>query len=103
LKECYKESYFFQKFIIVIVFYWVNKERGCEKMEEVLYNIEIHRNEENFMGKIYSDIDGVKEFENNRIDRLLRDIIFDMQLALDDELLTRANATDLTEFTDELK
>jgi len=72
-------------------------------MEEVLYNIEIHRNEENFMGKIYSDIDGVKEFENNRIDRLLRDIIFDMQLALDDELLTRANATDLTEFTDELK
>jgi hypothetical protein len=55
------------------------------------------------MGKIYSDIDGVKEFENNRIDRLLRDIIVDMQLALDDELLTRTTATDLTEFIDELK
>jgi len=55
------------------------------------------------MGKIYSDIDGVKEFENNRIDRLLRDIIVDMQLALDDEFSTRTIATDLPEFTDELK
>jgi hypothetical protein len=72
-------------------------------MEEVLYNIEIHRNEGNFMGKIYSDIDGVKEFENNRIDRLLRDIIVDMQLALDDEFSTRTTAADLAEFTDEIK
>lgn len=72
-------------------------------MEEVLYNIEIHRNEGNYMGKIYSDIDGVKEFENNRIDRLLRDIIVDMQLALDDEFSTRTTATDIPEFTDEIK
>jgi hypothetical protein len=72
-------------------------------MEEVLYHIEIHRNEGNYMGKIYSDIDGVKEFENNRIDRLLRDIIVDMQLALDDEFITRTTATDLPEFTDEIK
>ena len=72
-------------------------------MEEVLYNIEIHRNEGNYLGKIYSDIDGVKEFENNRIDRLLRDIIVDMQLALDDEFSTRTIAADLPEFTDELK
>jgi divalent metal cation (Fe/Co/Zn/Cd) transporter len=72
-------------------------------MEEVLYNIEIHRNEGNYMGKIYSDIDGVKEFENNRIDRLLRDIIVDMQLALDDEFSTRMTTVDLTEFTDEVK
>lgn len=72
-------------------------------MEEVLYNIEIHRNEGNFMGKIYSDIDGVKEFENNRIDRLLRDIIVDMQLALDDEFSSRTTASDLPEFTDELR
>ncbi|MBN2600045.1 MAG: hypothetical protein JXA75_05850 [Candidatus Thermoplasmatota archaeon] len=55
------------------------------------------------MGKIYSDIDGVKEFENNRIDRLLRDIIVDMQLALDDEFSTRMTSADLQEFTDELK
>lgn len=53
-------------------------------MEEVLYNIEIHKQEDRYLGKIYSDIDGVKEFKNNRIDRLLRDIIFDMQLALDE-------------------
>ncbi|HWR28022.1 MAG TPA: hypothetical protein VN377_06270 [Candidatus Thermoplasmatota archaeon] len=72
-------------------------------MEEVLYNIEIHRNDGNYMGKIYSDIDGVKEFENNRIDRLLRDIIVDMQLALDDEFSSRMTATDIPEFTDEIK
>ncbi len=72
-------------------------------MEEVLYNIEIHRIEGNYMGKIYSDIDGVKEFENNRIDRLLRDIIVDMQLALDDEFSSRMTATDIPEFTDEIK
>ncbi|KYK23949.1 hypothetical protein AYK25_00860 [Thermoplasmatales archaeon SM1-50] len=72
-------------------------------MEEVLYNIEIHRNEGNYMGKIYSDIDGVKEFENNRIDRLLRDIIVDMQFALDDEFSTRMTSTDPIEFADEIK
>jgi len=60
-------------------------------------------NEGNYMGKIYSDIDGVKEFENNRIDRLLRDIIVDMQLALDDEFSTRMTTVDLTEFPDEVK
>jgi hypothetical protein len=53
-------------------------------MEEVLYNIEIHRNEANYMGKLFSDIDGMKEFENDRIDRLLRDMIVDMQLAFDE-------------------
>jgi hypothetical protein len=53
-------------------------------MEEVLYNIEIHKDAGGFLGKIYSDIDGVKEFNNERIDRLLRDIIIDMQLALDE-------------------
>jgi hypothetical protein len=72
-------------------------------MEEVLYNIEIHRNEGNYLGKIYSDIDGVKEFENNRIDRLLRDIIVDMQLANDDEFSTRSTQTDIPEFPEEIK
>ena len=71
-------------------------------MEEMLYNIEIHRNEGSYLGKIYSDIDGCKEFENNRIDRLLRDIIVDMQLALDDEFSSRA-AMEPPEFIDELK
>jgi hypothetical protein len=71
-------------------------------MEEVLYNIEIHKNEGSYLGKIYSDIDGCKEFENNRIDRLLRDIIVDMQLALDDEFTTRTTM-EPPEFIDELK
>ena len=53
-------------------------------MEEVLYNIEIHKDAGGYLGKIYSDIDGVKEFNNEYIDKLLRDIIFDMQLALDE-------------------
>ncbi|EMR73297.1 hypothetical protein MBGDN05_00112 [Thermoplasmatales archaeon SCGC AB-539-N05] len=52
-------------------------------MEEILYNIEIHRKEGGYLGRIYSDMDGVKEFNNNRIDGLLRDITFDMQLALE--------------------
>ena len=32
-------------------------------MEEVLYNIEIHKDESKYLGRIYSDIDGVKEFK----------------------------------------
>ena len=53
-------------------------------MEEILYNIEIHKDAGGFLGKIYSDVDGIKEFNNKHIDKLLRDIIFDMQLALDE-------------------
>lgn len=53
-------------------------------MEEILYNIEIHKKSDSFLGKIYSDVDGMKEFNNKRIDALLRDMIFDMQLALDE-------------------
>ena len=54
-------------------------------MEEVLYNIEIHRDEENnYMGKIYSDVDGVKEFRNDRIYDLLRDMTVDIELALEE-------------------
>jgi hypothetical protein len=52
-------------------------------MEEVLYDVEINRNDGQYVGKLYSDFDGIKEFSNERIDKLLRDIIFDMQLAHD--------------------
>ena len=69
-------------------------------MEEVLYNIEIHKNLGQYLGKIYSDIDGVKEFNNEHIDRLLRDIIFDMQLAYD-EFSNRT--ADFTENIEEIK
>ncbi|MCK4332666.1 MAG: hypothetical protein KAV40_03705 [Thermoplasmatales archaeon] len=69
-------------------------------MEEVLYNIEIHKDAGGYLGKIYSDIDGVKEFNNEYIDKLLRDIIFDMQLALD-EFSNRS--ADFAEGVEEIK
>lgn len=53
-------------------------------MEEVLYNIEIHKNDESYLGKIYSDVDGVKEFHNDRIYDLLRDMTVDIELALEE-------------------
>ncbi|MCD6237100.1 MAG: hypothetical protein J7K13_04005 [Thermoplasmata archaeon] len=53
-------------------------------MEEVLYNIEIHRDGDIYLGRIYSDVDGMKEFKNHRIEALLRDITLDIQLALDE-------------------
>jgi hypothetical protein len=37
-----------------------------------------------YIGKIYSDIVGVKEFKNGYLEKLLRDITLDMQLALDE-------------------
>ncbi len=53
-------------------------------MEETLYNIEIHKDENGYLGKLYSDVDGVKEFKNEYLDKLLRDITIDMQLALEE-------------------
>ena len=53
-------------------------------MEETLYNIEIHKNETGYLGKLFSDMDGVKEFKNEYLDQLLRDITIDMQLALEE-------------------
>ena len=53
-------------------------------MEETLYNIEIHRNNNGYLGRLFSDVDGVKEFKNEFLDQLLRDITIDMQLALEE-------------------
>jgi hypothetical protein len=53
-------------------------------MEETLYDIEIHKSDGKYLGKLFSDVDGIKEFKNERLDKLLRDISFDMQLALDE-------------------
>lgn len=53
-------------------------------MEETLYNIEIHKDENGYLGRLYSDVDGVKEFKNEYLDKLLRDITIDMQLALEE-------------------
>jgi len=53
-------------------------------MEETLYNIEIHKDTNGYLGKLFSDMDGVKEFKNEYLDQLLRDITIDMQLALEE-------------------
>ena len=53
-------------------------------MEEILYNIEIRKMEDRYLGKMYSDTDGVKEFRNKQLDGLLRDMTIDMQLLLDE-------------------
>ncbi len=53
-------------------------------MEETLYDIEIHRGSEEYIGKIFSDMDGIKEFRSQYLDQLLRDITLDMQLALEE-------------------
>jgi hypothetical protein len=63
-------------------------------MEETLYNIEIHKGIGGYLGRLFSDVDGVKEFKNDQLDKLLRDITLDMQLALEEF----SNRT--TEFTD---
>lgn len=52
-------------------------------MEETLYSIDIYKKKGMYIGKIYSDVDGVKEFRNPKIEGLLREITFDIQLALD--------------------
>jgi hypothetical protein len=53
-------------------------------MEESLYDIEIHRKEDGYIGRLFSDADGIKEFENKHLDLLLRDITLDMQMALEE-------------------
>jgi len=53
-------------------------------MEETLYSIEIHKDNEVYLGRLFSDVDGIKEFKNEYLDQLLRDITVDIQLALEE-------------------
>ena len=53
-------------------------------MEETLYSIEIHRDDDGYLGRLFSDVDGIKEFKNEYLDQLLRDITVDIQLALEE-------------------
>ena len=53
-------------------------------MEETLYDIEINKGDGKFIGKLFSDTYGIKEFKNERLDKLLRDISIDIQLALEE-------------------
>ena len=66
-------------------------------MEETLYNIEIHKNDSGYLGKLFSDVDGIKEFKNEYLDQLLRDITIDIQLALEEFSNRTAEFIDGTE------
>jgi hypothetical protein len=68
-------------------------------MEETLYNIEIHKDESGYIGKLFSDVDGEKEFKNEFLDQLLRDITIDMQLALEEFSNRTADYIDSPEST----
>ncbi len=52
-------------------------------MEETLYNIEIHKEKDMYLGKIHSNVGGITEFKNHGIEPLLKDLINDMQLTFD--------------------
>ncbi len=66
-------------------------------MEETLYNIEIHKDNIGYTGKLFSDVDGIKEFRNEYLDKLLRDITIDMQLALEEFSNRTSEYTDIQE------
>jgi len=66
-------------------------------MEETLYDIEIHRGDDRYIGKIFSDSDGIKEFTSEHFDQLLRDITIDIQLTLEDFTHHRTNFPDSLE------
>ena len=53
-------------------------------MEETMYNIEIHKDDDGYLGRLFYDVDGIKEFKNEYLDQLLRDITVDIQLALEE-------------------
>jgi len=52
-------------------------------MEETLYRIEIHKDEDLFLGKIHTNIGRIAEFKNHTIELLLKDLINDMSLTSD--------------------
>ena len=53
-------------------------------MEEILYGIEIQREKDKYLGKIYTEIGVLKEFKSHKIELLLRDIAYDMRLEFED-------------------
>jgi hypothetical protein len=52
-------------------------------MEETLYRIEIHKDEDSFLGKIHTNLGNIVEFKNHTIELLLKDLINDMNLESD--------------------
>jgi hypothetical protein len=53
-------------------------------MEETLYSIDIHKQKDAYLGRIYSNVDGVKEFRHPRIETLLKHISMDIQMAVEE-------------------
>ncbi|KYK28368.1 hypothetical protein AYK20_01295 [Thermoplasmatales archaeon SG8-52-1] len=52
-------------------------------MEETLYRIEIHKDEDSYLGKIHTNLGSIIEFKNNTLELLLKDLINDMNLESD--------------------
>ena len=48
-------------------------------MEEILYSVEIYKNDMGYSGKIFSNNNEIKEFHSKNIEDLLRDIIADIE------------------------
>ena len=69
-------------------------------MEEPLYGIEIQKDGEEYLGKIYSGKNGLKEFKNNKIHSLLRDITYDIRLSLGDLIEKSDNIFNIKEETE---
>ncbi len=65
-------------------------------VEETLYDIEIHRGDDMYIGRLFSDAEGTKEFKHEHLDQLLRDITIDMQLALEEFSHRQTDFSDLT-------
>jgi len=51
-------------------------------VEEPLYGIEIQKEGDIYLGRMYSDGGSLKEFKSHKIDLLFRDMIYDMRLSL---------------------
>jgi hypothetical protein len=65
-------------------------------VEETLYDIEIHRGENMYIGRLFSDAEGTKEFKHEHLDQLLRDITIDLQLALEEFSHRQAEFSDVS-------
>ena len=55
-------------------------------MDEILYHIEIYRNDTEYLGKIFSNNNEVREFHNKNIDDLLSNMVFNIELDYDESL-----------------
>ncbi len=53
-------------------------------MDEILYSIEIYKNDTEHLGKIFSNNNEVREFHNKNIDDLLSNIVFNIELDYDE-------------------